>query len=99
MQNFLQLIHGDTFCVFWLFYLGYIFITASSGILYKRWLEILGAVCLLTGIFYPPLTLIPLIWLLPLSIITLYRHFDYNTLYRCVIPVLLVTMNRTYGII
>ena len=99
MQHFFELIHADTYCVFWLFYLGYIFITGYSGILNKRWWEILGAASLLFGIFYPPLTLIPLIWLLPLSIITIYRHFDHNTLYRCVIPVLLVTMNRTYGII
>jgi hypothetical protein len=104
MQNFLELIHqAPTYNIFWLFYLGYIFITALSGFLKINTipgrLEIAGAIGLLIGIFYPPFTIIPLIWLLPLSLITISRHFDYNTLYRCVVPLLIVITNRTYGII
>lgn len=70
------------------------------------WLELLGALALFIGLFYPPMTLVPLIWLFPISLITLLRrkgepHYAqfYNLLYTCIIPVLLVIMNRSYGII
>lgn len=122
IDHFLELIHQDTYVVYWLFYIGYLFISAYLGFnkvfrandpatgiqpgAFTRasgWLELIGVLGLLIGFFYPPMTLIPIAWLLPLSLMTIYKQFGkprfYNLLYCCTIPVLLVIMNRSYGII
>lgn len=107
-EKFLQLIHSDTFCVYWLFYLGYIVILSFLGTTGKdngkiiRFLQLSGAIFLIAGIFFPPLTVIPIIWLLPVAVIQLFTKKDtrfYNNLYCCIIPILLLVMNRSYGLI
>lgn len=109
LERFLEHIHSDTFCVYWLFYLGYIFIAAwmgfsnlSAGNKVSGSLLILGAAGLFIGIFYAPFSAIPFVWLLPVTVISLFRKKDhqyYNLLYCSLIPVLLLAMNKTYGII
>lgn len=109
IDHFLNLIHGDTYCVYWLFYLGYLFISAYLGYSnltrHQRvsgWLQLGGAFALLLGLFFPLLTVLPIAWLLPLAVAGLFRsrdHLYYNLLYSSITPVLLLVMNRTYGII
>ncbi len=108
-NQFLQLIHSDTFCVYWLFYLGYIFLASWLGnkaLAAQRpvtgWLLITGAIGLLLGIFIPLLTILPFVWLWPTVLVALFGKRDqpfYNLAYCGVVPVLLLIMNRTYGII
>jgi|GEM_PF-1321515 len=108
-EHFLHLIHNDTFCVYWLFYLGYIFTAAWLGRKaltaqqpFKGWLLISGAIGLVLGIFIPLFTIIPFLWLWPTVIVSLFRKRDqqyYNIAYCSLIPLLLIIMNRTYGII
>ena len=107
-EKFMQLIHADTFCVYWLFYLGYIVILFFLGMSGKesgkaiRFLQLSGAVTLVAGIFFPPLTILPIVWLLPVSVRQLFSKKDnqfYNNLYCCIIPILLLVMNRSYGLI
>ncbi|NML21800.1 hypothetical protein HHL16_12995 [Pseudoflavitalea sp. G-6-1-2] len=109
LESFLIHIHSDTFCVYWLFYLGYIFIAGwmgfnnlSAGNKISGVLLLLGAAALFIGIFYAPFSAIPFIWLVPVTVISLFRKQDqqfYNLLYCSLIPVLLLAMNKTYGII
>ncbi|HVI43914.1 MAG TPA: hypothetical protein VM802_03575 [Chitinophaga sp.] len=110
IENFLELIHRDaTFTVYWLFYLGYIFLSLwlgrndqLNGKKISGWLQTAGGVALVIGLFFPPMTLIPFLWLLPLAVVNLLKApaaQRYNLLYCAVMPVLLAIMNRTYGII
>lgn len=109
LENFFNHIHSDTFNVYWLFYLGYIVVAAwmgfcnlSAGNKIAGSMLVLGAAVLFAGIFYPPFSVIPFVWLLPLSVVKLFRKRDhqfYNLLYCSIIPVLLLAMNKTYGVI
>lgn len=109
IDHFLNLIHSSTFCVYWLFYLGYLFITAYLGMTFLTedrkitgWLLLLGAAGLLAGIFYAPLSALPFVWIVPLTAWCLFRrrnHLFYNLLYCSLVPVLLLAMNSHYGIL
>lgn len=109
IEHCFNLIHSDTFNVYWLFYLGYIVIASwigydhlSAGDKLTSGLLLLGAAGLLAGIFYAPLSVIPFVWLVPLAVVLLFKKKDhqyYNLLYCAIIPALLLVINKTYGII